>query len=102
MLGILDKVTGKIDVASPEPGTPDKYRGRSHALRKPPARRFRLRCRCYSRQLRVRRRHWSKSARLVVPVANSPTILYESRELLKHKGKSYDVELVRFRELRGR
>jgi len=32
----------------------------------------------------------------VVPVANSPTILYEKPELLKHKGKSYDVELVRF------
>ena len=32
----------------------------------------------------------------VVPVANSPTILYEIPSLLKHKGKSYDVDLVRF------
>lgn len=32
----------------------------------------------------------------VVPVANSPTILFEKPEILKHKGKSYDVELVRF------
>src|SRR5262245_2257134 len=32
----------------------------------------------------------------VVPVANSPTILYEKPAILKHKGKSYEVELVRF------
>lgn len=32
----------------------------------------------------------------VVPVANSPTILYEKPELLKHKGKTYNVDLVRF------
>jgi len=32
----------------------------------------------------------------VVPVANSPTILYEKPSILKHKGKSYEVELVRF------
>ena len=32
----------------------------------------------------------------VVPVANSPTILYEKPAILKHKGKSYDVDLVRF------
>ncbi len=32
----------------------------------------------------------------VVPVANSPTILYEIPSILKHKGKSYDVDLVRF------
>jgi NitT/TauT family transport system substrate-binding protein len=32
----------------------------------------------------------------VVPVANSPTILYEIPSILKHKGKSYDIDLVRF------
>jgi ABC-type nitrate/sulfonate/bicarbonate transport system substrate-binding protein len=32
----------------------------------------------------------------VVPVANSPTILYEKPSILKHKGKSYEIELVRF------
>jgi len=32
----------------------------------------------------------------VVPVANSPTILYEIPSILKHKGKSYDIELIRF------
>jgi sulfonate transport system substrate-binding protein len=32
----------------------------------------------------------------VVPVANSPTILYETPSNLKHKGKSYDIELIRF------
>ena len=32
----------------------------------------------------------------VVPVANSPTILYEVPSILKHKGKSYEIELVRF------
>jgi NitT/TauT family transport system substrate-binding protein len=31
-----------------------------------------------------------------VPVANSPTILYEIPSILKHKGKSYDIDLVRF------
>src|SRR5260221_14582644 len=32
----------------------------------------------------------------VVPVGNSPTILYETPSILKHKGKSYDIELIRF------
>ena len=32
----------------------------------------------------------------VVPVANSPTILYEKPSILRHKGKSYEVELIRF------
>ena len=32
----------------------------------------------------------------VVPVANSPTILYEIPSILKHKGKSYDIDLLRF------
>ena len=32
----------------------------------------------------------------VVPVANSPTILYEKPDILKFKGKSYDIELIRF------
>jgi NitT/TauT family transport system substrate-binding protein len=32
----------------------------------------------------------------VVPVGNSPTILYEIPSNLKHKGKSYDIELIRF------
>jgi sulfonate transport system substrate-binding protein len=32
----------------------------------------------------------------VVPVGNSPTILYEIPSILKHKGKSYDIDLVRF------
>src|SRR2546430_15460994 len=32
----------------------------------------------------------------VVPVANSPTILYEIPSILKHKGKSYEIELIRF------
>jgi NitT/TauT family transport system substrate-binding protein len=32
----------------------------------------------------------------VVPVANSPTILYEKPSILKFKGKSYDIELIRF------
>lgn len=31
-----------------------------------------------------------------VPVANSPTILYEKPDILKFKGKSYDIELVYF------
>ena len=31
-----------------------------------------------------------------VPVANSPTILYEMPENLKFKGKSYDIELIYF------
>ena len=32
----------------------------------------------------------------VVPVANSPTILYEIPSILQHKGKSYEIELIRF------
>jgi NitT/TauT family transport system substrate-binding protein len=32
----------------------------------------------------------------VVPVANSPTILYEKPAILRHKGKTYDVDLIRF------
>jgi NitT/TauT family transport system substrate-binding protein len=32
----------------------------------------------------------------VVPVANSPTILYQKPAILKFKGKSYDIELIRF------
>jgi len=32
----------------------------------------------------------------VVPVNNSPTILFERPELLKHKGKTYEVDLLRF------
>jgi sulfonate transport system substrate-binding protein len=32
----------------------------------------------------------------VVPVANSPTILYEKPSILKFKGKTYDIELIRF------
>src|SRR4051794_23715573 len=32
----------------------------------------------------------------LVPVVNSPTILYEIPSILKHKGKSYDIELIRF------
>jgi NitT/TauT family transport system substrate-binding protein len=32
----------------------------------------------------------------VVPVANSPTILFERPDLLKHKGKTYDIDLIRF------
>jgi NitT/TauT family transport system substrate-binding protein len=32
----------------------------------------------------------------VVPVANLPTMLYEKPDLLHFKGKSYDIELVRF------
>lgn len=32
----------------------------------------------------------------VVPVANSPTILFERPELLKHKGKTYEIDLIRF------
>ncbi len=32
----------------------------------------------------------------VVPVANSPTILYEKPGILRHKGKSYEIELIRF------
>jgi NitT/TauT family transport system substrate-binding protein len=32
----------------------------------------------------------------VVPVANSPTILYEKPAILRHKGATYDIDLVRF------
>jgi sulfonate transport system substrate-binding protein len=31
-----------------------------------------------------------------VPVANSPTILYQKPDILKFKGKSYDIELIYF------
>jgi sulfonate transport system substrate-binding protein len=32
----------------------------------------------------------------VVPVTDSPSILYEKPAILRHKGKTYDVELTRF------
>src|SRR6516164_9218368 len=32
----------------------------------------------------------------VVPVADAPSILYETPALLQHKGKSYEIDLVRF------
>src|SRR4029078_5969120 len=32
----------------------------------------------------------------VVPVNNSPTILCERPELMKHKGTTYEVDLLRF------
>jgi sulfonate transport system substrate-binding protein len=32
----------------------------------------------------------------VVPVTDSPSILYEKPEILRHIGKSYEVELIRF------
>lgn len=32
----------------------------------------------------------------VVPVANSPTILWDNPALTPHKGKTYDIDLVRF------